>query len=235
VDAAIWPSPDAQFFQPWFDFYPLFIAQSGGKQLVENGEPQFNSPEGLAVANFWKSLYDENLAPREAASGDAFGDEQSAMAIVGPWAIAVYGEDIEWGAVSVPTQDGKDPSEIYTFSDEKSIGMYTSCENRGTAWEFLKFSTSEENDGALLDGTGQMPMRADVVASYPEYFEANAEYELFAEQASRTVEVPIVPNSVEMWQTFREAYSESVIFGEQPVEEAFNAAAEEIRSLVSGN
>jgi multiple sugar transport system substrate-binding protein len=59
VEAAIWPSPDAQFFQPWFDFYPLFAAQSGGQQLVEDGEPQFNNEAGLAVANFWRSLYDQ--------------------------------------------------------------------------------------------------------------------------------------------------------------------------------
>src|SRR6202011_1847440 len=50
--AAIWPSPTSEFYQPWFDFYPLFIAQSKGKQLVANREPQFSSADGLAVANF---------------------------------------------------------------------------------------------------------------------------------------------------------------------------------------
>ena len=235
VEAAIWPSPDAQFFQPWFDFYPLFAAQSGGQQLVEDGEPQFNNEAGLAVANFWRSLYDQGLTPNEAYNGDSFADEQAAMAIVGPWAIAVYGESVDWGAVPVPTQEGMDPSEVHTFSDEKSAAMYTSCENRGTAWEFLKFATNEENDGQLLELTGQMPMRADVVASFPDYFAANPEYEAFADQASRTVEVPIVPNSIEMWQTFREAYSESVIFGTTPIEEALNTAADEIRTLVGGS
>ena len=151
VQAAIWPAPTAEFYQPWFDFYPLFIAQSGGKQLVEGGEPQFTSPEGLAVANFWKSLYDAKLAPNEAYQGDSFADQKAAMAIVGPWAIAVYGGKVDWGAVPVPTKDGMDAKDVHTFSDEKSIGMYTSCKNRGTAWEFLKFATSKDNDGQLLD------------------------------------------------------------------------------------
>ena len=31
AEAAIWPSPESQFFQSWFDFYPLFIAESDGK------------------------------------------------------------------------------------------------------------------------------------------------------------------------------------------------------------
>jgi multiple sugar transport system substrate-binding protein len=235
VQAAIWPSPTSEFYQPWFDFYPLFIAQSNGKQLVEKGQPQFDGPDGLAAAAFWKSLYDQKLAPNEAYQGDSFGDQKAAMAIVGPWAIAVYGKKVEWGVVPVPTKDGKDPKEIRTFSDEKSIGMYSSCKNRGTAWDFLKFATSKESDGQLLQLTGQMPMRTDIVGAYPDYFQKHPEYQAFADQASRTVEVPIVPNSIEMWQTFRTAYSESVIFGKKPVDQAFKEAADKIKSLLSGS
>ena len=45
------------------------------------------------------------------------------MAIVGPWAIAVYGMKIQWGAGPVPTKDGMAPGDIHTFSDEKSIDV----------------------------------------------------------------------------------------------------------------
>ena len=92
------------------------------------------------------------------------------MAIVGPWAIAVYGDKVKWGAVPVPTKDGKDAKDTFTFSDEKSVGMYVSCQNTGTAWEFLKFATNKDNDGKLLEGTGQMPMRTDLTTAYPDYF-----------------------------------------------------------------
>jgi multiple sugar transport system substrate-binding protein len=235
VKAAIWPSTTSEFYQPWFDYYPLLIAQTGGKGLIDNGEPQFNTPDGVEVANFWKGLYDQNLAPKEPYKGDAFGDQKSAMAIVGPWAIAVYGDKVKWGAAPVPTKDGKDAKDTFTFSDEKSIGMYVSCENRGTAWEFLKFATNKDNDGKLLKGTGQMPMRTDLVTAYPDYFTSHADYKQFADQASRTVEVPIVPNSIEVWQTFRGAYSESVISGKKPIDQAFNDAATKIKSLISGS
>ena len=234
VKAAIWPAPSSEFFQPWFDFYPLFVAQTG-KQLVENGEPQFAGPEGVAVGEFWKQLYDQGLAQRELYNGDAFGDKKAAMAIVGPWAIAVYGEKVKWGVVPIPTKDGKDPSQVQTFSDEKSSAMYSSCQNRATAWDFLKFATSEENDGSLLETTGQMPMRTDVTTAYPAYFKSHPEYTIFAEQAARTVEVPNVPNSVEIWQTFRDAYSEAVIFGKADVQSAFNQAAEKVKTLAARN
>jgi multiple sugar transport system substrate-binding protein len=232
VTAAIWPAPTGEFFQNWFDFYPLYIAQSG-RQLVEEGASTFASEDGFAVADFWRTMYEEGLSPQEPYQGDAFADGESAMSIVGPWAIAVYGEDVEWGVVPVPTPEGKPAEEISTFSDEKSIGLFTACENQATAWDLLKFATSEEQDGALLEITGQMPMRTGLVDTYPEYFEANPDYAVFADQAGRTVEVPNVPNSIEVWQTLRDAWSESVIFGDSDPQEALTEAASTIDELVA--
>jgi multiple sugar transport system substrate-binding protein len=233
VQAAIWPAPTSEYFQSWFDFYPLFIAQTGGKQLVENNQPAFDSSVGQAVANFWRQLYSSKLAPTEAAQGDAFATGQAAMAIVGPWAIAQYTGKVNWGVVPVPTEAGKDPSQIHTYSDEKSIGMYSSCKNQGTAWDFLKFSTSQANDGQLLQVTGQMPLRTDLASNYASYFSTHPAYTVFADQAARVTQVPNVPSSVEMWQDFRDAYSKAVIFGNQSVSQALTGAAAAIKTLLS--
>src|SRR6202023_3393708 len=81
--AAIWPSPTSEFYQPWFDFYPLFIAQTNGKLLVDKGAPQFADADGLAVANFWKQMYAQGLSPKEKATGAAFVSGQAAMSIAG--------------------------------------------------------------------------------------------------------------------------------------------------------
>jgi multiple sugar transport system substrate-binding protein len=233
VQAAIWPAPTSEYFQSWFDFYPLFIAQTGGKQLVENNQPTFDSSVGQAVANFWRQLYSNKLAPTEAAQGDAFATGQAAMAIVGPWAIAQYTGKVNWGVVPVPTEAGQDPSQIHTYSDEKSIGMYSSCKNQGTAWDFLKFSTSQANDGQLLQVTGQMPLRTDLASNYASYFSTHPAYTVFADQAARVTQVPNVPSSVEMWQDFRDAYSKAVIFGNQSVSQALTGAAAAIKTLLS--
>ena len=96
---------------------------------------------------------------------------------------------------------------MHTFTDAKNIGLYSACENQGTAWDVLKFATSEEQDGKLLEKTGQMPIRADLPTTYADYFEKHPDYKTFADQASRTVEVPNVPNSVEIWQEIRDDYS----------------------------
>ncbi len=231
AQAAIWPAPSSEFFQSWFDFYPLYAAESGGKSLVEDGKATFDDEAGKAVAEFWATMYSEGLASKEKYNGDSFADQKAAMAIVGPWAIAVYGESVDWGVAPVPTSQGMEPSEINTFSDAKNVGLYSSCENQGTAWEVLKFATSEEQDGSLLEKTGQMPLRQDIESAYPDYFSQKPEYTTFADQASRTVEVPNVPNSVEIWQEFRDQYSSAVIFGKTPVDQALSDAASKADEL----
>lgn len=228
---AIYPSPASQFYQSWFDFYPLFAAETGGKQLVADNTSQFDSPEGLAVNDFWKQIYSEKLAGNEAYTGDSFADGKAAMSIVGPWAISVYEGKVDWGVVPVPTSAGTPADQVQTFSDAKNVGMYAACENQATAWEFLKYSTSQEQDGQLLTLTGQMPLRTDLPTTYADYFTANPDYTLFAEQAARTVDVPNVPNSVEIWQTFRDAYSSSVIFQTTDVPSAMSGAASKITDL----
>lgn len=231
ADAAIWPAPTSEFFQSWFDFYPLFAAETGGQQLVEDGKATFDSAEGQAVADFWATMYDKGYAQKEKYNGDSFADQKAAMSIVGRWAISVYGDAVNWGAAPVPTSTGTSPDETYTFSDAKNIGLYSACENQGTAFDVLKFATSEEQDGKLLEMTGQMPLRTDLESTYPDYFEEKPEYSTFADQASRTVEVPNVPNSIAIWQAFRDEYTASVIFGEVPVEEALPKAAAKVTEL----
>ena len=211
---AIWPAPTSEFFQSWFDFYPLYAAETGGTQLVANGKPTFNSDAGRAVATFWRTLYAEGLASKEKYTGDSFADAKAAMAIVGPWAIAVYQGKVDWGSVPVPTSTGKNPSDVWTFSDAKNIAMYS--------------------DGAFLTTTGQMPMRTGLPSTYADYFTQHPTYRSFADQAARTVEVPNIPGSVKVWQTFRDAYSASVISGSQDPAKALAAAAQAISGQVNG-
>ncbi len=231
ADSAIAPAPTSEFFQSWFDFYPLYAAESGGKQTIEDGKATFDSTEGKDVWNFWAKMYKDGYAPQEKYDGDAFADKKSAMAVVGPWAIAVYKDKVNWGVVPVPTKDGMPASQVHTFTDAKNISVYSACKNQKTAWDVMKFATSKEQDGKLLDTTGQMPIRSDLPTTYASYFKSHPEYKTFADQASRTVEVPNVPNSVQIWQEIRDNYSSAVIFGKTPVDDSIKKAADKADDL----
>ncbi|MFF1877481.1 ABC transporter substrate-binding protein [Leifsonia sp. NPDC058230] len=228
---AIYPAPTSEFFQPNFDYLPLLAAQTGGKGMIENGKATIDSADGLEVANFWRSIYSDGLAGNEQYQGDAFADGKAAMAIVGPWAIAFYGDKVNWGSVPVPTKDGTSADKTYTFPDAKNVGMYTSCKNQGTAWDVLKFATSKDQDNKLLNVTGQMPIRADLATVYADYFAAHPAYKVFGSQSERTVDDPTGPNTVAQLQALRDAYTKSVISGSGSVDDAFKAAADKIDKL----
>ncbi|MFD6533959.1 extracellular solute-binding protein [Streptomyces sp. NPDC060184] len=230
--AAIWPAPSSEFFQSWNDFYPAFAAQSGGKQLIEDGKPQFDSPAGRQAAAFWRTMYAEKLAPQEAYPGDAVNDGKAAMATVGPWAVAAYKDSVDIGVVPVPTAAGTSPDDTYSFSDEKSAAMFSAWRNRATAWDVLKFATSAQQDGKFLDATGQMPMREDLASRYPDFFAEKPVYTAFARQAQHVVEVPNVPGSVDIWQAFRDEWTKSVVFGEEPTGTGLRKASDKISKLL---
>ncbi|MFZ3565470.1 extracellular solute-binding protein [Streptomyces sp. BH097] len=229
--AAIWPSPSSDFFQPWYDFYPAFAAQSGGKQLIEDGKPRFDSAAGRQVAAFWRKLYAQKLAPQEAYPGDALNDGKAAMATVGPWAISAYKNSVDIGVAPVPTAEGG--AGKHSFSDEKSVSMFSACENRGTAWDLLRFATSSAQDGKFLETTGQMPMREDLTTRYADYFTKHPTYRAFADQAKRVVEVPNVPGSVDIWQAFRDEWTKSVVFGRESTDAGLRNASSEITDLLN--
>ena len=233
--SAIAPAPSSEFFQSWFDFYPLYAAESGGKQTIEDGKATFDDPAGNDVWNFWHEMYAKGYSPKEKYDGDSFADKKAAMAVVGPWAIAVYKGKVNWGVAPVPTKDGAAPGDVYSFTDAKNIGLYSACKNQQTAWDVLKFATSKDQDGKLLETTGQMPIRTDLATTYASYFAKHPEYKMFADQASRTVEVPNVPNSVEIWQNIRDEYSSSVIFEKTSVDDAISKAAASATDLASGS
>lgn len=228
---ALWPSPASDFFQAWFDFYSFYAANTDGTPLVKDGKATFNSDQGKQVATMFQTLYKENLASKEVYQGDSFLEGKAAMSLAGPWAIAAYKGKVNWGAVPVPAATAKPATS--TFSDAKNVAMYSACQNQGTAWEVMKFATSMEQDGKLLTGTGQMPMRKDLTTAYADYFTQNPAYKQFADEAARTVEVPNIANSVEVWQTFRTAWSKSVIFGNEAIDSSFQGAADKINQLVA--
>ena len=231
ADYAIYPAPTSEFFQSQFDFMPLFAAETKGQGLVVDGKATFGDQAGVDVATFWKTLYAESLAGKETYQGDSFADGKAAMAIVGPWAVSVYKDKVDWGSVPVPTKAGLPANEVFTFSDAKNIGLYSACANQGTAWEVLKFATSTEQDQALLTTTGQMPLRADVATAYADYFTKNPAYQQFGDQSARVIEVPAGPRTVEMLQTLRDAYTKSVISGQGDVAADLKAAADKVTEL----
>ncbi|WP_372466505.1 sugar ABC transporter substrate-binding protein [Microbacterium maritypicum] len=237
ADYSLYPPASGDYTNALFDFYPFFLANSGGTQLVSDGAAAFTSDEGLETLEFWKTLYAEGYSSAEAYSGDAwagpFADGVSAMGIAGPWGAGAFDGKVDYGIVPLPTADGTAPEHTYTFGDSKNVGLYTSCENKQTAWDFVKFSMDADNDLALLETTGQFPIRGDIDTIAGDFLAGDPVLSTFAASVPLTVDVPNVADATEMWQTFRDAWGQAVQAGEGDLKETFSTAADKIDALIA--
>lgn len=236
ADFVLYPPASSDYTNPLFDFYPFYLANSGGTQLVADNAATFTSDEGMQTLEFWKTLYAEGYSSAEAYSGDAwagpFADGVAALGIAGPWGAAQFDGKVDYGIVPLPTAEGTPAEETYTFGDSKNVGLYTACEHKQTAWDFAKFSMDADNDLALLETTGQFPIRTDLSDVAGDYLASNPLLETFSQSVPLTVDVPNIANATEIWQTFRDAWS-AAVQGQDDLQSTMDAAAEKIDGLAS--
>lgn len=235
ADFTIYPPSTSDYTNVNFDFYPFYLANSGGTQLIEDGKATFASDEALETLEFWQTLYAEGYASPEAYSGDMwagpFADGVAAMGVAGPWGKAQFDGKVNYGVVPVPTADGTAAEKTSTFADSKNVGLYSSCDNKQTAWDFLKFATNEENDLALLETTGQFPTRTDVTEIAADFLSENTFFQPFAASVPLAIDVPNVAGIAEKMQVFRDAWSETVQSGSGDLTSAFTDAADKVNDL----
>jgi ABC-type glycerol-3-phosphate transport system substrate-binding protein len=86
-----------------------FLWQAGGELMGKNGVPLFNTPEGVAAADFWNTLVNvDKSAPKNAPGPgvDRFLTEKVAMTVNGPWNLQNYNSDPnlkdKWDVVFLP-------------------------------------------------------------------------------------------------------------------------------------
>ena len=120
---------------------------------------------------------------------------------------------------------------MHTFTDAKNIALYSACKNQKTAWDVLKFATSKEQDGKLLETTGQMPIRTDLPTTYAVLQVAPGVQDVRRPGLAHRRGARTCPNSVQIWQEIRDNYSSAVIFGKTPVDDAIKKAADKADDL----
>src|SRR3990172_9344134 len=78
------------WWQRFFDFYPLYLAASGGGSLVKNNKAAFDNKYAVEVFSFLQKLYNNNYFSREKLSArqDVFLSGIIATRFTGPWEIS---------------------------------------------------------------------------------------------------------------------------------------------------
>ncbi len=168
------PNPANQFWQRYYDFYPLYLAASGGKSLLTpDGKAAFDNPAGVQVMAFLRDLYQQGLAPEQNVFPDdldqvrAFSDGNLGMMLTGPWNIMQVrdqaGEEFQFDFAQLPVPDGSQPSEpVFSYGNYRNFGMFSTCKDQALAAEFIRFATSRESDLGFLYSALQLPVRDDL-------------------------------------------------------------------------
>jgi multiple sugar transport system substrate-binding protein len=226
------------WWQRFFDFYPLYLAASGGAPLIKNNKAAFNNKYAVEVFRFLRDIYKNNYFPRERLSArqDPFLSGVIAIRFTGPWEIAhaeLYKpKGFQYNFTSIPVPDGSD-NPPYTYCDPKNIVIFNTCKNPQDAWEFLKYSMTEENDLKLLEHTNQLPRRKDLLenANFESYFEKNPMMKTFARQAKHVRGTDQTPVLKEVFDLISQEYEACVIYNKKTPEQAIEDAAKAVDLL----
>ncbi len=226
------------WWQRFFDFYPLYLAASGGASLVKNNKAVFNNEDAIKVLEFLREVYKKNYFAKERLSArqDVFLDGVIATRFTGPWEIShsekfkPKGFDYSFQSMPVP-DDHVGP--VYTYGDPKNIVIFKTCPDPNLAWRFLKQALSEENESKLLEITNQLPRRKNLDSNpkYAGYFEKNPKMKIFAEQAKYVKGTDQSPVLKEVFDLISQEYEACVIYGKKTPREALNDAEKAVNLL----
>ncbi len=228
------------WWQRLFDFYPFYIAASGGRTLFEGGEVAFENQTAVEVFRFFQSCYGGGIFPRTYfQGGDPFLLEKKAIHWAGPWEVAAirkFAPHLDYGVVPLPVPDDH-AGPIYTYGDFKNISIFTTTQHPREAWEFVKFLVTPEHDLMLLEISDQIPVRRDLRTnpSFQPYFKRTPIMERFAEQAPYTRGLDPVRDLKEIFDALAQAYERCAVYGQQTPAEAVQETANRVRDIMEWN
>lgn len=227
------------WYQRLFNFYPLYLAASGGMPLIEDNKAAFNNEYAVGVFAFLQKLYRENYFSKErlSAGQDPFVSEKVATKFTGPWEISYLEkykpEGFEYGYYSMLVPDDH-TGPIYTYGDPKSIVVFNTCRKPQVAFEYLKTLTNIPGDLRLLEITKQLPRRQgiDTLSAYSNFFIQNPGLRIFASQAELIKGMDNCSEITEVLDILSQEYEACVLYQKKTPEEAISDAEKAVNILL---
>jgi hypothetical protein len=227
------------WYQRLFNFYPLYLAASGGKPLIEDGRAAFHNEHAIGAFRFLQELYRENYFSRQAegAGQDLFVAGRYASKWTGPWEVEYLEkfkrEGFEYDFCPMPVPDGHE-GPIYTYGDPKSIVVFNTCQDPQLAFEFIKIMVDEEGDLEFLRRANQLPRRQgiDAIPSFQAFFEQNPKLQAFAQQARYVKGADICASLIEVFDILSQEYEACVLYQIKSPEQAIADAERAVNVLL---
>lgn len=236
-------------------FFEQLLAVSGGYYVNNaNGrdalatEATFNSPEGIAVLEWWKGMYDEgimgNYGRANADVRTAFYAEQTAM-FIDSTAVLRGAMDTVAGKFEIGTAYLPRPNEAAFDTSGTIIGGGSLWiisdrpqEEQDCAWEFIKYQASPEQQAYWHTMSGYFPIRTTAYdvplaqewrVKYPQF--ATAVDQLHLAPNNRVTQGGLIGVFPTARQTI-EAAIEEVLAGVATPQEALDKAAAAVTAAI---
>lgn len=227
------------WYERLFNFYPLYLAASGGAPLIVNDRAVFNNKHAVQVFRFLQTLYVKEYFSREssAASTDPFVAQNIATKWTGPWEIPylkrIPGRDFEFGYYEPPVPD-EHQGPVYTYADPKNIVIFGTCKQPQAAWDFIQTLIDKSGDLQLLELTGQLPRRKDLESDsyFTSFFSKNLMLLPFAMQVKYTRGIDNSDVIVEVLDIISQEYEACVVYGRKTPEKAISDAEKAVNILL---
>ena len=238
---AMWATLKTTWYERFYDFYPLYLASSGGRTLVNNGKIVFENAAANSSLDVLRRGFAEGVLPSSnfALGRDPFMDGTVAMKIIGPWFVKELDElkirGLHYDVTPVPRADGTESTDSFAFADLRSIAIFSTTRYPDAAARFVAYLTSPAADRLLIEEASQLPYRRDL-ASDPRFTVSLARWptlSTYAGLVERSRDIDIDPDVVEIFDIISEAYEESAIYRKSSVSEAVKKAAAEARNVVN--
>jgi multiple sugar transport system substrate-binding protein len=129
----------------WQELMP-FVWSNGGDIVDSSGKFTFDSPQFIEALTFYKSFFDEGLAPKNVPEGfditPAFVSGTHPMFFSGPWHIGLLddaggsGFKDKWKVSPMP---GKDQAPGTSFIGGSNLVVFKDSPNKDAAWAFVQY------------------------------------------------------------------------------------------------
>jgi len=238
---AFWATLKTTWHERFYDFYPLYLASSGGLTLVVGGKVVFENEAAVAALEVLRRGFENGSLPRSnfALGRDPFMDGTVAMKIIGPWFLKELNDlkisGLRYDVTPIPAADGSSPDDHFAFADLRSIAIFSTTRHPEEAARFVAFLTSPAADRLLIEDASQLPYRRGL-ATDPRFATSLQRWptlSTYATYVERTRDLDIDPDVVEIFDLISEAYEEAAIYGTVPVRQALARVAAEARNIVN--
>lgn len=242
------PNPSDKWFTRYYDFYPLYLAASGGRSFLDaSGRPAFDNSAAVQVLDFLARTFRQGYAPtRElfadaAAQNEAFASARLAFLVTGPWnarsITELAGNTIQYEFTPLPVPDSVDASRaVYTYGNFRNISIFSTCKHPREAAALIEFLISRRSDYTFMEATSELPFRPSLLSD--PYFSAllkrNPYLVQFARQLAYVRPVENTPHFNHILNAISHQFVEAAVKGNKTSQQAIHDASEEVARLVLG-